>query len=193
MELHYFICEAHYEAELHYVKSVLTKLDLSPRPWKFFSHWRWWHRAHRHSPVLGHHAGDTASLQVSQLQLIPHLLTVVINQIWVVTLVELKQTGWPHTKHHQQNSVMLRPSLQILQKRLEQLIQYRNWHTVASRAHPVSCPLYAGAKLTAHVRLVLRLRTWGVIPWLNWTPVTITMLTEHEAWQQTQLCNCRFL
>jgi len=83
------------------VSYKLTRLDLASWLWKFFRHRRGLHPTHSHSPALSYNTGDATSFQMAQLQLIPHFLTVVIDQIWIITLVKLQKPNRSHAKFHQ--------------------------------------------------------------------------------------------
>lgn len=88
-----------------WVSYKLTRLDLASWPCKFFRHRRGIHPTHSHSPAVSYNTGDATSLQMAQLQLIPHFLTVVIDQIWIITLVKLQKPNRTHTKFHQGSAI----------------------------------------------------------------------------------------
>jgi len=87
--------------QMLWVSYKLTRLNLASWSCKFIRQRCGMHPIHSHSPALSYNTGDAASLQMAQLQLIPHFLTVVIDQIWIITLVKLQKPNRTHAKFHQ--------------------------------------------------------------------------------------------
>ena len=87
--------------QMLWVSYKLTRLDLASWPCKFLRIRHGMHRTHSHSSAVSYNTGDATSLQMAQLQLIPHFLTVVIDQIWIITLVKLQKPNRTHAKFHQ--------------------------------------------------------------------------------------------